>query len=105
MQNLLVNVYLPWASRGLIRVATLGVMLSSLPLAAQTVVPSVKPAVEKAVELSPFEVRSDDDVGYQAMNTTSGSRLGTNLKDTAASISPFTAEFLSDIAATNVNET
>ena len=104
VQNLLVNVYRPWSSRGLARVATLGVMLSSLPLAAQTVVPSSKPAVEKAVELSPFEVRSDDDVGYQAMNTTSGSRLGTNLKDTAASISPFTAEFLSDIAATNVNE-
>lgn len=104
MQNLLVNVYLPWASRGLARVATLGVMLSSLPLAAQTVVPSFKPAEEKAVELSPFEVRSDDDVGYQAMNTTSGSRLGTALRDTAASISPFTPEFLSDIAATNVNE-
>ena len=104
MQNLLVNVYLPWASRGLARVATLGVMLSSLPLAAQTVAPSFKPAEEKAVELSPFEVRSDDDVGYQAMNTTSGSRLGTALRDTAASISPFTPEFLSDIAATNVNE-
>ncbi|MCX6952062.1 MAG: TonB-dependent receptor plug domain-containing protein [Verrucomicrobia bacterium] len=38
------------------------------------------------------------------MNTTSGSRLGTSLKDTAASISPFTPEFLSDIAATNVND-
>jgi iron complex outermembrane recepter protein len=57
-----------------------------------------------AVELSPFEVRPEDDTGYQAMNTTSGSRLSTNLKDTAASISPFTAEFLSDIAATNVQD-
>lgn len=59
---------------------------------------------EKIVELSPFEVRPEDDSGYQAMNTTSGSRLATSLKDTAASISPFTPEFLSDIAATNVNE-
>lgn len=58
----------------------------------------------KIVELSPFEVRADDDAGYQAMNTTSGSRLATSLKDTAASISPFTPEFLSDIAATNVSE-
>lgn len=62
------------------------------------------PADDQVIELSPFEVRSEADVGYQAMNTTSGSRLSTNLKDTAASISPFTPEFLSDIAATNVNE-
>ena len=63
-----------------------------------------RPVEEKIVELSPFEVRAEDDTGYQAMNTTSGSRLATNLKDTPASISPFTPEFLSDIAATNVNE-
>ncbi len=66
-----------------------------------------KPEDEKkseAVVLSPFEVRPEDDTGYQAANTTSGSRLATSLKDTAASISPFTPEFLSDIAATNVTE-
>lgn len=59
---------------------------------------------DKVLELSPFEVRPEDDSGYQATNTTSGSRLATSLKDTAASISPFTPEFLSDIAATNVSE-
>ena len=64
----------------------------------------VPPASDKVVELSPFEVRAEDDAGYQAMNTTSGSRLATNLKDTAASISPFTPEFLADIAATNVSD-
>lgn len=62
------------------------------------------PGETTAIELSPFEVRADDDAGYQATNTTSGSRLGTNLRDTAASISPFTAEFLSDIGANNVND-
>jgi outer membrane receptor protein involved in Fe transport len=80
-------------------------LLVSLPLAAQTIVPPpAKPTDDNVLELSPFQVRSDDDVGYQAMNTTSGSRLGTSLKDTAASISPFTPEFLSDIAATNVTD-
>ncbi len=59
---------------------------------------------EVVVELSPFEVRSDGDVGYQAGNTTSGSRLNARLKDTPASVSPFTPEFLSDIAATNLSE-
>jgi iron complex outermembrane recepter protein len=56
------------------------------------------------VELSPFEVRADNDVGYQAANTTSGSRLNSRLKDTPASVSAFTPEFLSDIAATNLEE-
>ncbi len=79
---------------------------------AQTAAPATPPAKPaaaaaaegKTIELSPFEVRAEDDAGYQAMNTTSGSRLATSLKDTAASISPFTPEFLSDIAATNVSE-
>jgi outer membrane receptor protein involved in Fe transport len=62
------------------------------------------PQGDETITLSVFEVSPDDDTGYQAMNTTSGSRLSTPLKNTAASISPFTAEFLSDIAATNVNE-
>ena len=58
----------------------------------------------ETIELSPFEVRGDMDVGYQAGNTVSGSRLNSRLKDTPAAISPFTAEFLSDIAATNLEE-
>ena len=45
----------------------------------------------KAVVLSPFEVTSDKDVGYQAGNTTSGSRLNSRLKDTAASVMVFTS--------------
>ena len=56
------------------------------------------------VELSPFEVRADSDVGYQAANTTSGSRLNSRLRDTPASVSAFTPEFLADIAATNLEE-
>ncbi|MBI5770588.1 MAG: TonB-dependent receptor plug domain-containing protein [Verrucomicrobia bacterium] len=55
-----------------------------------------------AVQLSPFEVRPEDDSGYQAANTTSGSRLNSKLKDTPASVSPFTKEFLADIGATDL---
>jgi outer membrane receptor protein involved in Fe transport len=91
-------------------VLSLAAMLVA-PTWAQTVTPpagtpasSAVAAGEKVIELSPFEVRPEDDSGYQAMNTTSGSRLATSLKDTAASISPFTPEFLSDIAATSVND-
>jgi len=89
-------------------VAALG-LGSTLTLAAfaQTVpAGSVAPAVPNTppVELSPFEVRAENDVGYQAANTTSGSRLNSRLKDTPAAVSAFTPEFLADIAATNLEE-
>ncbi|MEO6246833.1 MAG: TonB-dependent receptor plug domain-containing protein [Opitutaceae bacterium] len=67
--------------------------------------PGTKPTDPTApVELSPFEVRAENDVGYQAANTTSGSRLNSRLKDTPAAVSAFTPEFLADIAATNLEE-
>lgn len=88
--------------------ASLVFALLLTPALAQTITPTpaTSPAkpTDTTVTLSPFEVRAEDDAGYQAMNTTSGSRLATSLRDTAASISPFTPEFLSDIAATNINE-
>ena len=93
---------LRFAARALLAGASLGG-----PLAAQTapVAPSPKLGVteESTIVLSPFEVVADDK-GYQAGNTTSGSRLNASLKDTAASISVFTPEFLSDIAANNIGE-
>jgi iron complex outermembrane receptor protein len=71
------------------------------PLAATSASSSTAPPV---VELSPFEVVADKDVGYQAANTTSGSRLNSRLRDTPAAVSAFTPEFLADIAATNLEE-
>ena len=97
-----------------VRALTLGasVFLAATSLVtAQTAAPASSPSRPAAngaspppVELSPFEVRAEDDVGYQAANTTSGSRLNSRLKDTPASVSAFTPEFLSDIAATNLEE-
>jgi len=60
---------------------------------------------DEVFELSPFVVDTDGDVGYLAGNTLSGSRMNTNLKDTAASISVFTPEFLADLGATSTAET
>lgn len=59
---------------------------------------------ESVVQLSPFEVTSNTDVGYQATDTMAGSRMNTSLKDIAASISVFTEEFIKDINATDVRE-
>ena len=73
---------------GLLRSLVLG--LIALPLAAQTAAPPASPAPaageRPVVELSPFEVRADNDVGYQAANTTSGSRLNSRLRDTPAAV-------------------
>lgn len=54
------------------------------------------PGAEVTIQLSVFEVSATADVGYQAGNTTSGSRLNSSLKDTAAAVMVFTPEFLSD---------
>ncbi len=84
------------------------VALLALPLAglAQTAptIPGAPVSKEEPVTLSPFEVSATQDTGYVGQDTLSGSRLRTNLKDVAAAISPMTAEFLQDIAATSIED-
>ena len=75
---------------------------ASAPANAAAVPDATAAPTSSPVELSPFEVRAEDDSGYQAANTTSGSRLNSRLKDTPAAVSPFTKEFLSDIGATDL---
>jgi outer membrane receptor for ferric coprogen and ferric-rhodotorulic acid len=58
----------------------------------------------EAIELSPFVVSDNQDTGYLASNTLAGSRLNTPLRDTAASISVLTSEFLSDVGAFDISE-
>ncbi|MBL9199187.1 MAG: TonB-dependent receptor plug domain-containing protein, partial [Opitutaceae bacterium] len=76
--------------------------LCAAPALAQSLPPAPparasEPAPAAApVQLSVFEVNADKDVGYQAGNTASGSRLNTSLKDTAAAVMVFTPEFLAD---------
>jgi iron complex outermembrane recepter protein len=68
------------------------------------VVPATPPPTDprEIVELSPFTVNAEEDVGYAARSTLAGSRFKTELRDTPASISVMTAEFLSDIGATDL---
>lgn len=99
---------LPGASA---RVVALIAILASVRAAPAADAPGATPSSPRpsepapsVVELSPFEVKADGDVGYQAANTTSGSRLNSRLRDTPAAVSAFTPEFLADIAATNLEE-
>ena len=79
---------------------------STWPLAAQTAAPApaAKPASsldEEAIVLSPFQVSSTKDTGYQATETLAGTRIRTDLKDVASSIQVITKEFLDDVGATD----
>lgn len=56
---------------------------------------------DELLVLSPFEVSTTKDTGYQATETLAGTRIRTNLKDVASSVSIITKEFMSDIGATD----
>lgn len=59
---------------------------------------------EETFELSPFVVDGSEDQGYRAQNTLSGGRFNSNLGDSAASVSVWTAEFLEDFGVQDLNE-
>ena len=65
-----------------------------------------KPAANKdeAVVLSPFEVNAASDTGYSATSTLAGTRLRTELRDVAASITVVTKDFMNDIGANNLDQ-
>lgn len=74
-------------------------------LAAQTASPPPSAADTSAAEppivLSPFEVTSARDSGYQATETLAGTRIRTQLRDVGSAISVITKDFLNDIGATD----
>lgn len=89
-------------------------LVAVLRLSAQTVTPpdqgQTKPATavaansaesEQVVVLSPFVVEASEDKGYTATSTLAGTRVRTDLKDIASSISVVTEQFLKDTGATN----
>ena len=90
----------PLLNRSLIAMIAIGATAAS----AQTVRPATQaPSTqESAIVLSPFEVRDDSENGYTATSALSGGRTDTPLKLTAAAISVMTSQFLTDIAATDL---
>src|SRR5688572_28961934 len=87
--------------------------LCAAQMSAQTAAPATRGSstttasssgAEETIELTPFTVNAERDVGYIATSSLAGSRMNTELKDTAASISVLTKEFLDDIGATSLVE-
>lgn len=56
------------------------------------------------VELSPFVVTTDSDVGYRSTNSTSGTSLNTAIKELPMAIQVINQEFIRDIGAANLEE-
>lgn len=78
---------------------------SFLTLAVFCAAASLSPlSAEEVFELSPFEVRAGTDRGYTATASLIGGRLAGELRDTAASVTVFTTEFLADLGATSFLE-
>jgi outer membrane receptor for ferric coprogen and ferric-rhodotorulic acid len=63
------------------------------PAAKLAEVPAVTGPGE-AVQLSPFTVNTDKDTGFAASSSLAGGRLATDLRDTPASYSVITREFI-----------
>lgn len=86
------------------RLAAAVLLLPTAWLSGQSA-PAAAPAAEPdRVQLSPFEVRTDQDVGYTATSSLAGGKLATDLRDTPVSLSVMTKEFLDDIGANTFTE-
>jgi outer membrane receptor protein involved in Fe transport len=76
-------------------------------LPAQTTVPVAPPnarAAEDAIVLSPFTVTEAEDTGYVATSSLAGTRIKTDLRDLAGSISVVTKDFMADLGANSAEE-
>lgn len=79
-------------------------IFAQTPLVAQTAAPAGDPPDKDAPDkevlvLSRFVVNAEEDDGYRATSTLAGTRIKTDLRDIASSISVVTAEFLRDTAS------
>jgi hypothetical protein len=87
---------------GKLDAAELAAMQADEAKAAQAVAPKPE-ASEDAVQLSPFEVKAEDN-GYMATNTMSGTRINSKLEDLGASITVVTKQQMMDTAALDIND-
>ena len=83
--------------------ATLAAALLAPPLDAQTASSAspASPKDETVLELSPFVTAAAADRGYAATSSLAGTRIRTDLRDIANSISVVTSDFMKDVNATD----
>ncbi len=72
---------------------------------ADAVTPAVAKPAEDTVRLSDFNVTADEDRGYAASETMSGSRVATKIIDLPYTVNVLTSEFFTDFAIFDLNDT
>lgn len=72
---------------------------------AQTAAPAAAPTDDEVVRLSPFEVKADDNRGYVAAETMTGTRVATQIKDLPYTVNVVTSEFFEDFALFQLDDT
>ena len=60
---------------------------------------------EEVVELSPFEVKADENRGYVAAETMTGTRVATQIKDLPYTVNVLTSEFFEDFGMFQLDDT
>ncbi len=67
---------------------------------------AVEPLVveDEAITLSPFEVSTDQDTGYRAVNSLAGGRTNLELGLIPSAISAMTTEFMDDLSIVNIQD-
>lgn len=88
-----------------------GLLAASIVLAgrasAQAVVAppaNARAVTEDTIQLSPFVVQTNTDVGYEASSSLAGTGLNTKLTDLGASVSVITSKFLEDTGSKNLSD-
>ncbi|MDP0499818.1 MAG: TonB-dependent receptor plug domain-containing protein [Verrucomicrobiota bacterium JB022] len=79
----------------------LGMLLPAAAVFAQTPAATQTADSEEVFELSPFEITSSGDIGYAATETLAGTRLRTELRDVANSITVVNEKFIQDTGVTD----
>lgn len=69
-----------------------------------TPAPATRPGNDDTVQMSPFEVRTDHDTSYGALNSNSITRFNTPLNRMPVSADIFTADFMRDTGVTTVEQ-
>ena len=77
-------------------------LCATAALAQNTTPPANK---EEAVQLSPFEIRADENRGYVASETLTGTRVATQIKDLPYTVNVLTSEFFDDFAMFQLDDT
>ncbi|MDQ8183102.1 TonB-dependent receptor plug domain-containing protein [Pelagicoccus sp. SDUM812005] len=86
------------------KILGLSLMASSLPAFSGLYAQNAASDDEEVFELSPFSVDGSQDVGYLSTSSLAGTRLSTNMRDIAASVSILNEDFLDDTGSNTIGD-